>query len=168
MSFIFDSVDRFVAGTVGEPGERAFFIQAENGSRLVTLALEKAQVAALAERLEIVLNDLRRNGFPFNTRDLPRDDAPLKTPIQPEFNVGLISMAWDESESIMSIELFEIVANNEEADISLKVALNILQCGAFVKRSKALVSAGRLPCPFCGFPIDPQAHLCPRANGYRR
>lgn len=168
MSFIFDSVDRFVAGTVGEPGERAFFIQAQNGTRLVTLALEKAQVSALAERLAIVLNDLRRNGFPFNTRDLPRDDAPLKTPIESEFEVGLISMDWDESESAMNIELFEIATPDGEAGNSLKVALNILQCGAFVKRSKALVSAGRLPCPFCGFPIDPQAHLCPRANGYRR
>ena len=168
MSFIFDSVDRFVAGTVGEPGARAFFIQAENGTRLVTLALEKAQVAALAERLAIVLNDLRRNGFPFNSRDLPRDDAPLTTPIESEFEVGLISMAWDESESTMSIELFEITTPDEEAGNSLKVALNISQCGAFVKRSKALVSTGRLPCPFCGFPIDPQAHLCPRANGYRR
>ena len=168
MSFVFDSVDRFVAGTVGEPGERVFFIQAKNGTRLISLALEKAQVAALAERLAIVLIDLRRNGVPFNTRDLPRDDAPLTTPIESEFEVGLISMAWDESQSRMSIELFEIAAPDGQAGNSLKVALDVSQCGAFVKRSKALVSAGRLPCPFCGFPIDPQAHLCPRANGYRR
>ena len=168
MSFVFDSVDRFVAGTVGEPGERAFFIQAKNGTRLISLALEKAQVAALAERLAIVLIDLRRNGVPFNTRDLPRDDAPLTTPIESEFEVGLISMAWDESQSRMSIELFEIAAPDGQAGNSLKVVLDVSQCGAFVKRSKALVSAGRLPCPFCGFPIDPQAHLCPRANGYRR
>ena len=145
-----------------------FFIQAQNGTRLVTLALEKAQVAALADRLAIVLVDLRRNGIPFNTRDLPRDDAPLTTPIESEFEVGLISMAWDESQSRMSIELFEIAAPDGEAGNSLKVSLDVSQCGAFVKRSKALVSAGRLPCPFCGFPIDPQAHLCPRANGYRR
>ena len=39
---------------------------------------------------------------------------------------------------------------------------------AFAQRSKALVNAGRLPCPFCGIPIDPRGHLCPRANGYRR
>ena len=168
MNFIFDSVNRFVAGTVGEPGERAFFIQALNGTKLVTLALEKAQVSALAERLAIVINDLRRNDFSLKVRDLPRDDAPLDTPIEAEFEVGAISMAWDESESRMSIELFEISASEGQAGSSLKVALDISQCGAFVKRSKALVSAGRLPCPFCGLPIDPHAHLCPRANGYRR
>lgn len=168
MSFVFDSVNRFVAGTVGEPGERAFFIQAQNGTRLVTVALEKAQVAALAERLAIVMNDLRRNDFSLKMLDLARDDAPLNTPIEAEFAVGSISMSWDEIESRMSIELFEIASPDEESGNSLKVALDISQCGAFVKRSKALVSAGRLPCPFCGFPIDPQAHLCPRANGYRR
>ena len=168
MSFIFNSVDRFIAGTVGEPGERAFFIQAQNGARLVTLALEKAQVAALAERLAIVINDLRRSDFSLHIRDTPRDDAPLHTPIESEFEVGAISLAWDESVSKMSIELFEITTADEEANISLKVALDLSQCDAFVKRSKALVSAGRLPCPFCGMPIDPKAHLCPRANGYRR
>ena len=32
----------------------------------------------------------------------------------------------------------------------------------------AVVSAGRPPCPFCGGPLDPGGHVCPRANGYRR
>lgn len=168
MSFIFDSVDRFVAGTVGEPGERAFFIQARSERRLVTLALEKAQVAALAERLSIVISDLQRSDLSLKMRTLAQDDAALDTPIESEFEVGSISMSWDESTSQMSIELFEITAVDGQAGNSLKVLLDISQCGAFVKRSKALVSAGRLPCPFCGFPIDPQAHLCPRANGYRR
>ena len=168
MSFIFDSVDRFVAGTVGEPGERAFFIQVRSERNLVTLALEKAQDAALAERLALVINNLQRSDFSLKMRVLPQDDAALDTPIESEFEVGSISMAWDESVSKMSIELFEIAAADGQVGNSLRVALDISQCGAFVKRSKALVSAGRLPCPFCGFPIDPQAHLCPRANGYRR
>ena len=168
MSFVFHSVDRFVAGTVGEPGERAFFIQARSERRLVTLALEKAQVAALAERLSIVISDLQRSDLSLKMRTLAQDDAALDTPIESEFEVGSISMSWDESTSQMSIELFEITAVDGQAGNSLKVLLDISQCGAFVKRSKALVSAGRLPCPFCGFPIDPQAHLCPRANGYRR
>ena len=168
MSFVFDSVDRFVSGTVGEPGERAFFIQARSERRLVTLALEKAQVAALAERLSIVISDLQRSDLSLKMRTLAQDDAALDTPIESEFEVGSISMSWDESTSQMSIELFEITAVDGQAGNSLKVLLDISQCGAFVKRSKALVSAGRLPCPFCGFPIDPQAHLCPRANGYRR
>lgn len=168
MSFVFESVDRFVAGTVGEPGERAFFIQARNSERLITVALEKNQVAALAGRLEIVIADLLKNDFSLHIVSQLRDDAPLETPIDSEFEVGAISMAWDERESTMSIELFETATTEDQALNSLRVSLDLSACDAFVKRSKAIVKAGRLPCPFCGIPIDPQGHLCPRANGYRR
>jgi uncharacterized repeat protein (TIGR03847 family) len=68
----------------------------------------------------------------------------------------------------MIVELFEITTEEEEPENCLRVSLNLSECDAFVKRSKALIGAGRLPCPFCGIPIDPQGHLCPRANGYRR
>jgi uncharacterized repeat protein (TIGR03847 family) len=62
----------------------------------------------------------------------------------------------------------EIVTEEIETPNTLEVQLSISMCIAFIKRSKALIGAGRLPCPFCGMPIDPQGHLCPRANGYRR
>ena len=39
---------------------------------------------------------------------------------------------------------------------------------AFARRCTRLVQAGRPPCPFCGGPLDPTGHICPRANGYRR
>lgn len=168
MSFLFDSVDRFVAGTVGAPGERAFFIQAKSRTRLVTVALEKAQVSALAQRLEMVVKDLRKNGISSHISSETRDDAALDSPIEPEFEVGAISMTWDETQSLMIIELFEITSEDEEPENCLRVQLNLSECDAFVKRSNALINSGRPPCPFCGIPIDPQSHLCPRANGYRR
>ena len=164
----FESVDRFVAGTVGQPGERAFFIQARLKARLVTVAVEKLQVAALAERLEIVIRDLRRNDFSLRLERLPKDEAALESPIEPDFEIGAISLAWDEVSHRMSLELFEIATEDNEAENSLKVSLTLDQCNAFVTRSKALVNAGRPPCPFCGIAIDLQGHLCPRANGYRR
>jgi len=164
----FESVDRFVAGTVGQPGERAFFIQARFKTLLATVAVEKLQVAALAERLEIVIRDLRHNDFSLRLERLPMDEAPLENPIEPDFEIGAISLAWDEVSLRMSLELFEIAAEDDEAENSLKVSLTLDQCNSFVMRSKALVNAGRPPCPFCGIAIDPQGHLCPRANGYRR
>ena len=168
MSFLFESVERFVAGTVGQPGERAFFIQARNGNRLVTVAIEKLQVAALAERLENIINGFRKNDLSIRLLTTETDDAPLELPIESEFEVGSISISWDESEKMMSIELLEIVTEEIETPNVLRVQLSISMCSAFIKRSKALIGAGRLPCPFCGMPIDPQGHLCPRANGYRR
>ena len=168
MSFLFESVERFVAGTVGQPGERAFFIQARHGNRLVTVAVEKLQVAALAERLEFVINDFRKNDLRIRLLTTEIDDAPLELPIESEFEVGSISISWDESKKSMSIELLEVVIDEIETPNTLKVQLSISMCSAFIKRSKALIAAGRLPCPFCGIAIDPQGHLCPRANGYRR
>lgn len=168
MSFLFESVERFVAGTVGQPGERAFFIQARHGNRLVTVAVEKLQVAALAERLEFVINDFRKNDLSIRLLTSEIDDAPLELPIESEFEVGSISISWDESKKMMSIELLEVVIDEIETPNTLKVQLSISMCSAFIKRSKALIAAGRLPCPFCGIAIDPQGHLCPRANGYRR
>lgn len=168
MSFLFESVERFVAGTVGQPGERAFFIQARDGNRLVTVAIEKLQVAALAERLEIVINDFRKNDSSIRLLTTETDDAPLELPIESEFEVGSISISWDELKKMMSIELLEITTDEIETPNVLMVHLSISMCSAFIKRSKALIGAGRLPCPFCGLPIDPQSHLCPRANGYRR
>jgi len=168
VSFEFESLERFVAGTVGQPGERAFFIQARDGKRLVTVAVEKLQVAALAERLEIIIKDFRKNDSNVRLLTSEIDDAPLELPIESEFEVGSISISWDDSKKLMNIEFLEIDTGEIETLNSLRVQLEISMCNSFIKRSKALISAGRLPCPFCGIPIDPQGHLCPRANGYRR
>jgi uncharacterized repeat protein (TIGR03847 family) len=153
---------------VGQPGERAFFIQARHGNRLVTVAVEKLQVAALAERVELIINEFRKSDSSIRLLTSEIDDAPLELPIESEFEVGSISISWDESKKMMSIELLEIVTEEIETPNTLEVQLSISMCIAFIKRSKALIGAGRLPCPFCGMPIDPQGHLCPRANGYRR
>ncbi|MDO8646252.1 MAG: DUF3090 family protein [Candidatus Planktophila sp.] len=168
MSFLFNSVERFVAGTVGQPGDRAFFLQARDGNRLVTVAIEKLQVAALTERLEIMINSFRKSDVSIQLLSNEIDDGPLELPIESEFEVGSISISWDDSRRLMSIELLEIATEEIETLNSLRVQLSISMCNAFIKRSKALIGAGRLPCPFCGMPIDPQGHLCPRANGYRR
>ncbi|MDG2112053.1 MAG: DUF3090 family protein [Actinomycetota bacterium] len=56
-SFELRNPDNFVAGTVGEPGERIFFIQAVEENLVVTLKCEKGQVQALASYLAEVLED---------------------------------------------------------------------------------------------------------------
>jgi hypothetical protein len=37
-----------------------------------------------------------------------------------------------------------------------------------VERALSVIGAGRPDCPFCGEPVDPDGHLCVRANGFRR
>lgn len=169
MKYEFTQPDRFIAGTVGEPGERAFYLQIRSSTRLLSVAVEKAQVQAISERLEVMISEIRKSTPLMIIEKLPRDDAPLESPIDAEFQIGAMSLAWDESTQLICIQLFELEDDEEDAEGEI-VEINITpsMAAAFSLRSKAVVNAGRLPCPFCGIPIDPRGHLCPRANGYRR
>jgi uncharacterized repeat protein (TIGR03847 family) len=169
MRQIFTDPERFVAGTVGEPGERAFYIQARIANRLTSVAVEKAQVQAIAARLEIMVAEVRKSDPLVSIIKMPHDDAPLDSPVDAEFQVGAISLAWNEESQRISFELYELEEDEEEGDGEvLEVNISLGMATAFASRSKAVVNAGRLPCPFCGIPIDPRGHLCPRSNGYRR
>ena len=169
MRHIFSRPDRFITGTVGEPGERAFYVQLRNNSRLFSVAVEKAQVQAIAERLDVMISEIRKSNPLISIEKSPIDDAPLESPVDAEFQVGAMSLAWDEESTLISIELYELEDDEEDSEGEiLEINITIGMASAFSARSRAVVSAGRLPCPFCGIPIDPRGHLCPRANGYRR
>ena len=197
----YEQPDRFIAGTVGPPGQRTFFLQAKDGNRVTSVALEKQQVAILAERVDILLDEaLRRSGgdaaIPAVAPVDLRDGDPLDQPLVEEFRVGTITLSWDGDENVIVIELFPIseVSVSEpldddesgtdeavaeigggdadeteiEAEEVLLVKLDPAYARAFVRRAQSVVSAGRPPCQFCGGPIDPEGHLCPRANGFKR
>jgi uncharacterized repeat protein (TIGR03847 family) len=182
----FDPPERFVAGTVGEPGQRTFFLQARGGGRVTSVALEKQQVAVLAERVEALLDEvLRRSGgeapVPAVAPAELEDSDPLDTPIEEEFRVGTMALAWDGDTERVLIEAQARTDEEDEDDDEaalidaeedgpplLRVRLSGAAARSFVKRALALVAAGRPPCPFCGNPLDPTGHVCPRANGYRR
>ena len=182
--FDYDPPDRFVAGTVGEPGSRAFFLQARTGSRVTSVALEKAQVAVLAERVDELLDEVVRVSG--GTAAVPavapvdaEDNDPLDAPIEEEFRVGAMSLAWDPDVGRVVVECFAEGVSVEEDDEGeedeeelegavLRVSMSGAAARAFTKRALAVVAAGRPPCPFCNGPLDAAGHICPRANGYRR
>ncbi len=169
MKYEFTNPERFVAGTVGEPGERAFYLQVRASTRLFCVAVEKAQVQAISSRLEIMIGEIRKSNPLMIVEKLPTDDAQLESPIDAEFQIGAMSLAWDDESKLISVELFELEDDEEDSEGEVVVInISIAMAAAFCARSKAVVNAGRLPCPFCGIPIDPRGHLCPRANGYRR
>jgi uncharacterized repeat protein (TIGR03847 family) len=182
----YDPPERFIAGTVGEPGQRTFFLQARSGSRMTSIALEKQQVAVLATRIDELLDEVMKSGGADSTvpavapLDL-EDSEPLEQPIEEEFRAGTMTLSWDAEDERIVVEVFPY---NEEAVVSpdqpeeeieepepeelLVVRLPAGNARAFSKRAQAVVAAGRQPCPFCGNPIDPEGHLCPRANGFKR
>jgi uncharacterized repeat protein (TIGR03847 family) len=169
MRFEFTKPDRFVAGTVGQPGERAFYLQVRSSSRLLSVAVEKAQVQAISARMEIMVSEVRKTNPLITVEKLPIDDAPLESPIDSEFQIGAMSLSWNDESKLICVELFELEGDEEDSEGEvLEINITLGMATAFSSRSKAVVNAGRLPCPFCGIPIDPRGHLCPRANGYRR
>lgn len=169
MRYEFSRPERFIAGTVGEPGERAFYIQLRTSSRLFSVAVEKAQVQAISARLDVMISEIRKANPLINIEKFPIDDSPLESPVDAEFQVGAMSLAWDEESALISIELYELEEDEEDSEGEVvEINISLGMAAAFSSRSKAVVNAGRLPCPFCGIPIDPRGHLCPRANGYRR
>ncbi|PZM93892.1 MAG: DUF3090 domain-containing protein, partial [Actinobacteria bacterium] len=112
----FEPPERFVAGTVGPPGERTFFLQARGGGRVVSVALEKVQVSLLAEKLEELLAEAQRR-FGLELPDLSPaaiDNDPLDTPVEEEFRVGTLGLAYDVDTSTVVIEAIE--AGDVEAE----------------------------------------------------
>lgn len=261
----YDPPERFVAGTVGEPGARTFFLQARAGRRITSVSLEKEQVAVLAGRVEEILDQAadRPGGSGRLDVDAGQFDAdPLESPITEDFRVGTLVLAWQPStepgadrlviqayaaaapgaaatsssaagdpapELDVEAELTRLAADlgdelppelaeslagqlaralrrSDEADTddaddaddaddtdeedddddegtddivsdplaateedtdALVVRLDARAARSFARRCASVVAAGRPPCPFCGRPLDPAGHLCPRANGYR-
>ncbi|MEO7059076.1 MAG: DUF3090 domain-containing protein [Lapillicoccus sp.] len=180
----FDPPDRFVVGTVGPPGQRTFFLQVSGGRRLISCSCEKQQISVLADRVSDLLDQFSVSTPP--TSAGPDDLDPLATPIEDEFRVATLSLAWDPTRAVVVIEVFDSdvpepgpedeaapdmpdsFADAMDARTAVRVVLTPDQARAFAKRAQSLVTAGRPPCPFCGGPLDPTGHVCPRSNGYRR
>lgn len=184
--FEFDPPERFVVGTVGEPGSRTFYLQARGriagrpGTVTTSVACEKQQVAVLAERLGELIDEVGRRQF----ADTPQAPAvagdldPLDLPLTEEFRVGAMSLGYDTERDLVVLECFAAVEGDFEQDDEadgtegerdvLRVIMTQTQTQQFVTRATAVVAAGRPPCPFCEEPLSPSGHICPRANGYRR
>lgn len=165
---------RFVAGTVGMPGERTFYLQASDARTMTSVALEKAQVAMLADRIGGLL--AQADASPNAGHD---DNDALALPLEEEFRVGTLGIAWLpddgggdrillEAHALGEDEAAEPGDDDPAAADTLRVILGLDAAAAFARRARALVAAGRPPCPFCLQPLDAGGHICPRANGYRR
>jgi uncharacterized repeat protein (TIGR03847 family) len=174
----FKDVSRFTVGTIGQPGDRTFFLQIRSVNSLISTSIEKSQVAAISERLRYMLKEIRM-AHPISPKpSLTRDSLPLETPVLDEFRVGSIAIFYDEESEMIQIDLRELNLGDEEEDDDelpllddveiIRIFITPTQANIFQDRAELVIAAGRQPCPFCAFPIDPQGHLCARANGYRR
>lgn len=170
--FNLEKVDRFTLGTVGQPGERQFFLQARKMGQVFSFALEKGQAQALTERFHEILKESKLSKV-----QLDRDISPLDTPIESEFELGVMAISWKYDSDLIVFEaqgitnlhsdrvFEEIVADEvDDAPPIVRVTLTPKQVRSFIDRANSVIKAGRQPCMFCGGPINPDGHFCPRAN----
>jgi uncharacterized repeat protein (TIGR03847 family) len=176
--YFFERPSRFVAGTVGSPGDRTFYLQAVDGNRIVSVALEKQQVAILADRLDQLLDEIvARTGTALPASGT--DNGALEQPVDEEFRVAAMGLAWDGDAGLVVIEAQApvdspaeaeetLLEDVEEGPDALRVLIEPRAARSFVERARRLVASGRPPCPLCSQPLDPNGHVCARLNGYHR
>jgi len=192
----FDPVDTIGAGAIGEPGQRAFYIQAEKDGKVLSVLVEKQQVAMLAERVEMLLEQVATDYPVLPGEELPAPLAPdageLRGDPVPLFRAVAIGIGFDASRRLVVLELHERpIAEDEDEDDEddddpagilpgaesdaeegegylARLYLTAAQARAMATRGGAAVEQGRPPCPLCGGPLDPTGHTCPRLNGHGR
>lgn len=184
-AFEHSAPDRFVAGTVGLPGERTFYLQATSDGSVHSVVLEKEQVEILAERVDELLDLVRsrsddEHGVPASPLRELEDNGGLVTPVDAEFRVGTMSLGWDTQAHQLIIECFELTRADAEAGTSsepgadgedrsvLRIRLTGAQAREFARRAEQVVTSGRGECPLCHQALDPSGHVCPRLNGVAR
>lgn len=155
----FPSVDHIAVGAIGEPGKRIFLFQARYLGDVITLKIEKAQVAALSQHLGELLKGLPRPGH-------VDDPSDIILPYEIAWSIGSIAIAYSEESDQVQLHLEALPETDNEA-ATLTVGLSREQSVTIAVQGTRLVEAGRPPCPLCGFPLDPSGHACPKTNGYR-
>ena len=166
-SFELPEAEWATVGAVGDPGQRTFYIQARQETQLLTLKLEKQQVAAIAEFLAEVLADL----------PAPEDGAEvsdaLAEPVLAEWAVGTLQLAYDGASDRIVVLAEEIGLDEEEDEVVdpdrgvARIGLTRASAAMIVRVGADLVKAGRPTCVLCGRPMDPEGHSCPRTNGHK-
>lgn len=165
--------DRVVIGTMGQPGDRTFYLQVRAGTQIVSIALEKQQSAQLAEKIDEILDQLLTiDGNPFSVPTSTPvelvDNDPLEDPLE-QFRTGAMSLGWDPTTAQIVLEAYPIsdVDGDEPFDLDgadepemLLVRMPVGTARAFTKRTREIVAAGRPLCTICGYPIDPDGHTC--------
>lgn len=176
-------VSRITTGFVGVPGQRTFYLQARKGSTLVTLLMEKEQVAALAQSVLQLIEHLDQNFPAVSTAPLPRNMS-LEQPLQPLFRVGQMGLGYDQEHDLLVLVAQELATHeegeeddlaslNDEGDDAdpngdvVRMWASRGQMEALAHHAADIVKQGRPTCPLCGLPIDADGHFCPPRNGHK-
>lgn len=156
---------RCIIGTVGLPGDRTFYWQIADDSTTYSIRIEKQQASVIAEQIDSLLDDLSDDfDIPPRKMSPTLDKDPLELPIESQFELVSLGVYLVDRQVQLDLRL----VNSDNDTLDLRVFLTPVEAREFCARSNVVVAAGRSICPFCQLPIEPDGHICVRANGYRR
>ena len=169
-----------MAGTVGQPGERTFYLQASSGRPGDQRRRWRSSRSACWPSASTSCST-RCCGAPAAPASRRRpgraaDDGPLDLPLTEDFRVGAIALAWDGEEERVVIEAQEETEDPVEPlaeDVPgdgpgvLRVRITPAAARAFAQRAMQIVGAGPAAVPAVRAAAGRDGHVCPRQNGHR-
>lgn len=166
-----DPVSSITTGYIGQPGKRVFYLQAARDDQTVTLVIEKMQVDVLAQSIQQFLDELKEQfpNLPEATLTYKPERMNLRVPLDPAFRVGQLGLGYDSDRDLVLLVAQEVTTeerSDEEASVARLFATRA-QMLTLAEHGKSIIKQGRPICAFCGQPVDPAGHFCPRRNGHK-
>jgi uncharacterized repeat protein (TIGR03847 family) len=162
-------VSAITIGTVGQPGQRVFYLQARRGPTTITIETEKEQVRALAMGVHQFLEELTQR-FPdrIELDQVPQSELNLSQPVESEFRVGQMGLGYDSDQDLVVVvaQSLQLEGEPEENAITARFWITRGQAKAMADHALEVVSQGRPLCALCGRPISAEGHFCPKRNGH--
>jgi uncharacterized repeat protein (TIGR03847 family) len=165
-------VTHITTDTIGPPGKRVFYIQAQQDTRTITLIVEKFQIQQLSVGVEQFLAEIQEKHpeLPEASPSYTEENMHIHPPVDPLFRIGELALGYDEDQDLIILVTKEIVQEGDDPE-ELQVIrfwCNRSQMRAMAHWGIEVSSRGRPLCPQCGAPIDPEeGHFCPKKNGHR-
>jgi uncharacterized repeat protein (TIGR03847 family) len=169
----FDPVDDIAAGAFGQPGERTFLIQARKGEAELSVLVEKEQVRLLALEAQQFLDGIARD-IPEDPPNAVEDAGGAVREAVPLFRARLIGIGYDPDRELVLIELREDAPDEDDEEPPpppdeseghiARLYATRAQVRVMLRNGVAAVEGGRPKCTLCGFPMNPDKHICPRWN----
>ena len=167
-----EPVTHITVDAIGKPGERTFYLQGIKGSQTVHLLIEKVQLQTLVAGAEQFLQEIaeRYPQLKIPEGSYSEDEMRISPPVEPEFRVGDIGLAFDLERDLVCIISKEISLDlKEEKEMSIaRFWCTRSQLSAIAKWGNAVAARGRPICPQCLQPMEAEGHFCPKKNGRKR
>lgn len=159
---------------IGQPGQRVFYIQGKTEDRVVTVIVEKVQIQTLALGVEDFLAEISQRYpdlSPVSTDDYDENSMHILPPVDPIFRVGELGLAYDAEQDMAVLVVREIQTGESEGDAEeasvVRYWCSRSQLSAMGRWGLEVSGRGRPVCPYCGQPMDPSGHFCPKRNGHK-